>query len=44
VSDAKEDDLFDALEEAERAHLVIAEEGRQPRFIFAHEQILIHHF
>jgi hypothetical protein len=39
VSDAKEDDLFDALEEAERARLVIAEDGRQPRFVFAHEQI-----
>ena len=39
VSDAEEDDLFDALEEAERARLVIAEEGRQPRFVFAHEQI-----
>jgi class 3 adenylate cyclase len=39
VSDAKEDDLLNALEEAERARLVIAEEGRQPRFVFAHEQI-----
>jgi tetratricopeptide (TPR) repeat protein len=39
VSDASEDDLMDALEAAERARLVYAEEGRQPRFVFAHEQI-----
>ncbi len=39
VSDTDEDGLMDALEEAERAKLVSAEEGRQPRFIFAHEQI-----
>ena len=39
ISDASEDALVDALEEAERARLVIAEEGRQPRFVFAHEQI-----
>lgn len=39
VSDAHEDELLDALEAAERARLVIAEEGRQPRFTFAHEQI-----
>jgi class 3 adenylate cyclase/tetratricopeptide (TPR) repeat protein len=39
VSDARDDDLLDALEESERARLVIAEEGRQPRFVFAHEQI-----
>lgn len=39
VSDTDEDGLMDALEEAERAKLVIAEEGRQPRFVFAHEQI-----
>ena len=39
VSEAKEDDLLDALEEAERARLIVAEEGRQPRFVFAHEQI-----
>jgi class 3 adenylate cyclase len=39
VSDAGEDDLMDALEEAEQARLVIAEEGRQLRFLFAHEQI-----
>lgn len=34
-----EDDLLDALEEAERARLLIAESGRHPRFVFAHEQI-----
>ncbi|HXJ82722.1 MAG TPA: AAA family ATPase [Candidatus Methylomirabilis sp.] len=39
VSETKEDDLFDPLEEAERARLIVAEEGRQPRFVFAHEQI-----
>src|SRR5262245_10349453 len=39
VSEAKEDDLLDALEAAERARLIVAEEGRQPRFVFAHEQI-----
>jgi class 3 adenylate cyclase len=39
LSEEKEDDLLDALDEAERARLVIAEDGRQPRFVFAHEQI-----
>ena len=39
ASEAGEDALLDALEEAERAKLVIAEEGRQPHFVFAHEQI-----
>ncbi len=34
-----EDDLLDALDEAERARLLIAESGRHPRFVFAHEQI-----
>src|SRR5262245_1472977 len=39
VSEAKEDDLLDALEDAERTRLIVAEEGRRPRFVFAHEQI-----
>ena len=39
LAEETEDDLLDALDEAERARLVIAEEGRQPRFVFAHEQI-----
>ena len=34
-----EDDLLDALDEAEHARLVIAESGSHPRFVFAHEQI-----
>jgi predicted ATPase len=34
-----EDDLLDALDEAERARLLVAKGGRQPRFVFAHEQI-----
>ena len=34
-----EDDLLNALDEAERARLLIAESGRHPRFVFAHEQI-----
>jgi tetratricopeptide (TPR) repeat protein len=34
-----EDDLLDALDEAERARLLVAREGRQPCFVFAHEQI-----
>ena len=37
--DDKDDDLIDALEEAERARLVVTEQGRRPRFVFAHEQI-----
>ena len=39
LAEEKEDDLLDALDEAERARLLVAEEGRQPRFVFAHEQI-----
>jgi len=39
LSQEKEDDLLDALDEAERARLVMAEDGRHPRFVFAHEQI-----
>ena len=39
IAEEKEDDLLDALDEAERARLVVAHEGRQPRFVFAHEQI-----
>ena len=27
------------MEEAERARLLVTQEGRQPRFVFAHEQI-----
>lgn len=34
-----EDDLLDAIDEAERAHLIVATEGRDPHFTFAHEQI-----
>ncbi len=33
------DAALDALEEAERAHLVVAESGREPRYRFAHELI-----
>ena len=39
LAEEKEDDLLDALDEAERARLVVAHEGRHPRFVFAHEQI-----
>jgi predicted ATPase len=39
LAEETEDDLLDALDEAERVRLVVAEEGRQPRFVFAHEQI-----
>jgi hypothetical protein len=39
LAEESEDDLLDALEEAERVRLVVADEGRQPRFVFAHEQI-----
>lgn len=39
VAEEKEDDLLDALDEAERGRLLVAQEGRQPRFVFAHEQI-----
>lgn len=37
--DEPEDALFDALDEAERARLVVATEGPDPSFTFAHEQI-----
>jgi class 3 adenylate cyclase/tetratricopeptide (TPR) repeat protein len=39
LADETEDNLLDALEEAERARLVLPEGIRQPRFLFAHEQI-----
>jgi class 3 adenylate cyclase len=39
VAEEKEEDLLDALDEAEQARLLVAQEGRQPRFVFAHEQI-----
>ncbi len=39
LAEEAEDDLLDALDEAERARLLVAQEGRQPRFVFAHEQI-----
>jgi tetratricopeptide (TPR) repeat protein len=39
LAEEKEDDLLDALDEAERARLLVAQEGRQPHFVFAHEQI-----
>ncbi|MFB9267261.1 AAA family ATPase [Bradyrhizobium erythrophlei] len=39
VAGETEDDLLDALEQAERARLLVAEEGRRPRYVFAHEQI-----
>jgi class 3 adenylate cyclase/tetratricopeptide (TPR) repeat protein len=39
IAEEKDDDLLDALDEAERARLLVAQEGRQPRFVFAHEQI-----
>jgi class 3 adenylate cyclase/tetratricopeptide (TPR) repeat protein len=39
VAEEREDDLLDALDEAERARLLVAEDGRQPRYLFAHEQI-----
>ena len=39
LADETEDDLLDALEAAESARLLVAEEGRRPRFVFAHEQI-----
>src|SRR5258705_71437 len=34
-----EEDLLDTLDEAERARLLVAREGRQPCLVFAHEQI-----
>jgi class 3 adenylate cyclase len=39
VAGETEEDLLDALEQAERARLLVAEEGRRPRYLFAHEQI-----
>jgi class 3 adenylate cyclase len=39
LAEEKENDLLDALDEAERTRLLVAQEGRQPRFVFAHEQI-----
>jgi class 3 adenylate cyclase/tetratricopeptide (TPR) repeat protein len=39
LAEEKEEDLLDALDEAERSRLLVAHEGRQPRFVFAHEQI-----
>ena len=39
LAEETEEDLLDALDEAERARLLVAQEGRQPRFVFAHEQI-----
>jgi class 3 adenylate cyclase len=39
LAEESEDDLLDALEEAERTRLVIAEGRREPHFVFAHEQI-----
>jgi tetratricopeptide (TPR) repeat protein len=39
LAEESEDDLLDALDEAERVRLVVAERRREPRFVFAHEQI-----
>src|SRR5204862_7702254 len=39
VALASEDDLMDALEEAEQARLVVPGSERDSRFVFAHEQI-----
>jgi class 3 adenylate cyclase len=39
LAEEKEEDLLDALDEAEQARLLVAHEGRQPRFVFSHEQI-----
>jgi class 3 adenylate cyclase/tetratricopeptide (TPR) repeat protein len=39
LAEEKEDDLLDALDEAERARLLVAHEGRKPSFVFSHEQI-----
>jgi class 3 adenylate cyclase/tetratricopeptide (TPR) repeat protein len=39
VAEDDEEKLLDALDEAEHARLLIAEEGREPRYVFAHEQI-----
>lgn len=39
VAEIDEEALLDALDEAERARLLTAEEVREPRYVFAHEQI-----
>jgi class 3 adenylate cyclase/tetratricopeptide (TPR) repeat protein len=39
LAEESEDDLLDTLDEAERVRLVVAEHRREPRFVFAHEQI-----
>ena len=39
LAEETEEDLLDALDEAERVRLLVAEEGRNPRFVFGHEQI-----
>lgn len=39
LAEEKEDHLLDALDEAERARLLVAHEGRKPSFVFSHEQI-----
>jgi class 3 adenylate cyclase len=39
VAEEWEDNVLDAIEEAERTRLVIAEGRRDPHFVFAHEQI-----
>jgi tetratricopeptide (TPR) repeat protein len=39
LSDESEDSLLDALEEAEHARLVLPDGHREPRLLFAHEQI-----
>lgn len=39
LTDLGEDALLDALDEAERAHLIATGEGRDTRITFAHEQI-----
>ena len=39
LAEKGEDELIDALDEAERARLLAAEEGHEPRYVFAHEQI-----
>jgi class 3 adenylate cyclase len=39
LAEEKEEDLLDALDEAEQARLLVAHQGRKPSFTFAHEQI-----
>jgi class 3 adenylate cyclase len=39
LAEEKEEDLLDALEEAEQGRLLVAHQGRKPSFVFAHEQI-----